>query len=196
MEKIKIVYIAQSAGGVAEYLYMFLKNFKNENYENILIISQDYEKQIERFKKYVKGIYIVPMVRNINIKSDFNAIIKINKILKNIKPDIVYLHSSKAGAIGRISLLFNHKAKIIYNAHGWYFNAEIGNKKKKIFAFIEKILSYKTDAIVNISKNEYDTAIHYKIASKKKMYIIENGIDFTKFVNCEIYRKETRKNII
>ena len=46
----KIVHIAQSAGGVAEYLYMFLKNFKDDNYENILIVSEDYKKQIEKFR--------------------------------------------------------------------------------------------------------------------------------------------------
>ena len=42
MSKKKIVHIAQSAGGVAEYLYMLLKN-SNNNYENILIVSKDYE---------------------------------------------------------------------------------------------------------------------------------------------------------
>ena len=43
MAKKKIVHIAQSAGGVAEYLYMLLKNSNNNNYENILIVSKDYD---------------------------------------------------------------------------------------------------------------------------------------------------------
>ena len=192
MKRRKVVYIAQSAGGVAEYLYMLLKNLDSEKNENILIVSQDYEKQIERFKPYVQDIFVVHMERNINFKSDLKAIVKIRKILKLIKPDIVYLHSSKAGAIGRIALLLNHRAKIIYNAHGWYFNAKIGNKKKKVFARIEKLLAYKTDMIVNISENEYESAIENKIANPKKMCIIRNGIDFTKFNNNEKKRNDTR----
>ena len=193
MKKKKIVYIAQSAGGVAEYLYMFLKNIKNEYYENILIVSQDYKKQLERFKPYTTNIYIVPMIREVKLKEDIGAIIKIKKLLKQIKPDVTYLHSSKAGAIGRIALAFNFKTKILYNAHGWYFNAQISNKKKKMYALIEKILAIKTDKIINISKNEYESALKNKIASPKKMCIIENGIDFTKFVDCERRRIETRK---
>ena len=193
MAKKTIVHIAQSAGGVAEYLYMFLKNFKGKEYENILIASQDYENQLDRFKPYTSNIYIVHMVREIEPKNDIKAILKVRKVLKQIKPDIVYLHSSKAGAIGRIALAFNFKTKILYNAHGWYFNAQISEKKKKIFAVIEKILAIKTDKIINISKSEYESALKYKIAPEKKMCIIENGIDFTKFENNDKYREETRK---
>ena len=195
MQKKKIVHIAQSAGGVQEYLYMFLKNFDDENYENYLVVSQDYENNKEKFMDYVKDIYIVPMQREIQLKSDLKSIKEIRKVLKKIKPDIVYLHSSKAGALGRIALLFNFKVKILYNAHGWYFNAQISNKKKKIFALIERILAIKTNKIINISKSEYESALKYKIASKKKMCIIENGIDFTKFKDSDKYRYETRKKL-
>ena len=192
MLKKKIVHIAQSPGGVAEYLYMLLKNWNNKEYENFLIVSEDYKNQIDRFKPYVEQIYFVPMVREITIKKDISAILKVGKILKKIKPDIVYLHSSKAGAIGRIALAFNFKTKIIYNAHGWYFNAEISNKKKRFFAFIEKFLALKTNKIINISQNEYESALKYKIASPKKMCVIENGIDFEKFKNSGKYRDSTR----
>lgn len=193
MAKKKIVHIAQSAGGVAEYLYMLLKNSNNNNYENILIVSKDYENQIDRFKTYVSNINIVPMTREIEIKKDVKAILKVRKLLKQIKPDIVYLHSSKAGAIGRIALAFNFQIPVLYNAHGWYFNATISKKKKKFFALIEKMLALKTKMIINISKSEYDSAIKNKIAPEKKMCIIENGIDFDKFKDNNKYRKETRE---
>lgn len=189
----KVVHIAQSPGGVAEYLYMLLKNWNDKEYKNILIVSEDYREQIERFKPHVENIYFVPMVRDITIKKDILAILKVRKILKKIKPDIVYLHSSKAGAIGRIALALNFRVKIIYNAHGWYFNAKISNKKKKLFAFLERILALKTSKIVNISSSEYESALKYKIAPKKKMCVIENGIDFEKFKNIDKYRESTRK---
>lgn len=189
----KIIHIAQSAGGVAEYLYMFLKNFTDKDYENSLIVSQDYENSKNKFEKLVNKLYIVPMQREIDLKKDFKSIREIKKILKIEKPDIVYLHSSKAGALGRIALLLNLKIKIIYNAHGWYFNADISKKKKKIFALIERMLAVRTNKIINISNNEYESAVKYKIAKENKMCVIENGIDFEKFKNCEQYRKMTRE---
>ena len=180
-------------GGVLEYLYMFLKNFKDENYENVLIVSQDYENKLDKFRNIVNDIYVINMTREIRLKQDIKTTLQVRKLLKKLKPDILYLHSSKAGAYGRIALLFNRKTKILYNAHGWYFNADMSQKKKKVIILIEKILALRANKIINISKSEYDSALKYKIAPERKMCVIENGIDFTKFEGCDKYREETRK---
>ena len=192
-EKIKIIHIAQSAGGVEEYLYLLLKNLDQNKYENVLIVSEDYKKYKEKFEDICKKIYFVPMQREINLKKDFRAINEIRKILKKQKYDLLYMHSSKAGALGRLATFFKNKNKNIYNAHGWYFNAKIGKTKKILFAFIEKILALKTAAIINISKSEYESALKWKIAKKSKMTIIENGIDFECFYDYSKYREEIRK---
>lgn len=192
MAKVKIVHIAQSNGGVSEYLYMFIKNSQKQ-FEHILIVSLDYKEQIERFQEITSQIYYVDMQREIDLYKDFLAIKEIRKILKKQSNYILYLHSSKAGALGRIAKWFDNKTKILYNAHGWYFNATIG-KKKKIFTIIEKILAYRANKIINISKSEYNTALQNKITKKEKMCVIENGIDFEKFKDIDESRQKTRQN--
>lgn len=191
-KKIKILHIAQSDGGVLEYLSMFCKNIDHVKYENYLIVSDSYKKEKEKFEELVKEIHYIKMEREIKISSDLKAIIEVNKLVSKIKPDIVYLHSSKAGAIGRIALLFNFKVKILYNAHGWAFNGGFGNKKK-VYAIIEKILAFKTTKIINISKSEYESALQNKISKISKMCVIDNGIDFEIFKNSEKYRNKKRK---
>ena len=192
--KKKVVHVAQCAGGVAEYLYMLLTHMDNTKYENILIVSEDdYKEQIDRFESITSNIYFVPMVRGLGLTTTLKSALNLRKIIKKIKPDIVYLHSSIAGAVGRMAMLFDCKTKILYNAHGWYFNAQMSAKKQKFIAIIERILSIKTDKIINISQSEYDSAIKYKIANKKKMCIIENGIDFKKFENSNQFRNEIRE---
>ena len=133
MEKITIVHIAQSAGGVEEYLYLLLANMDHNRYDNILILSEDYKSYKDKLKKLCKKIYFVPMQREINLKKDLYAIKEIKKILKKQNYDLLYMHSSKAGALGRLATIFKFKKKIIYNAHGWYFNAKISKSKKIIF---------------------------------------------------------------
>ena len=190
----KIIFMAQSyGGGVTEYLYMLLKGLDKNKYCRILLFSEEYKEQEERFKKISDKIYYIPMTREVNLKKDIIAIKQTRKIIKDEQPNIVYAHSSKAGAIARIALYFNPKIKILYNAHGWYFNADISNKKKKVFLIIEKLLALRTSKIINISQNEYDTALKNKVAKQNKMCIIENGIDLKKFTGCEENRKITRK---
>lgn len=191
--KIRVIHILQSAGGVAEYLKDLLNYIDKSKYENIIIVSNDYKSQEETLSKKCDKIFYVDMVREIEPKKDFSAIIKIRKIIKQEKPDILYLHSSKAGALGRIATFFNRKIKVIYNAHGWYFNADIGKKKKILFQLIERILAYRTDKIIAISKSEYDSAIKEGICKEKKLVLIENGIDIDKYSDYETYREDTRK---
>ncbi|MGL5596325.1 MAG: glycosyltransferase family 4 protein [Cetobacterium sp.] len=177
----KIIHICQAPiGGTVEYLRLFLENIDKEKYENILICPS-YGNMKKNLSDKVNKLYVLEMQREIEIVKDFKDILKLRKILKKEKADIIYLHSSKAGALGRIAA-FGLKQKVIYNPHGWAFTIDYSEKKKKLYSLIERILYPLTDIIINISKNEYDEAIKYKLSSKK-MVIIENGIDINRFKN-------------
>jgi len=43
------------------------------------------------------------MVRNFSPIQDFKSIIQLRKELKKLNPDIIHLHSSKAGVLGRVA---------------------------------------------------------------------------------------------
>lgn len=127
--KIKVMHIIQSPGGVERYIRNFLKYINHEQFYNILICSDNYKR-----KNYIDcadDFENVNMVREIDLKSDISSIIKVRKLIKKYKPDIVYCHSSKAGAIGRIAN-FGLKNKCIYNPHGWAFNMGHSGKEKKV----------------------------------------------------------------
>lgn len=179
--KKKIIHICQAPiGGTVEYLRLFLENIDKKKYENILICPS-YGNIKKNLIHKVDKLYIVEMQREIKILKDIRDILTLRKILKKEKPDIVYLHSSKAGAIGRIAA-FGLKKKVIYNPHGWAFTIDCSKKRKKFYSLIERVLYPLTDIIINISADEYNNAVKYKICSKK-MEIIENGIDIEKFTN-------------
>ena len=107
-------------------------------------------------------------------------------MIKHYKPEIVYCHSSKAGAIGRMAN-FGIKNKLIYNAHGWSFNIKGASSKKiKAYELIERILAPMADKIVCISEFEKKSALEHKICKTKKLIVINNGIDFDEYKNVKI----------
>lgn len=92
------------------------------------------------------------------------------------KPDILHLHSSYAGAIGRLPFLFKtDRPKIVYCSHGWAFTMAGHPLKQNAYALIERVLAHQTDAIVNISEFEFREALRRGI-SRDKMTVILNGI--------------------
>lgn len=92
------------------------------------------------------------------------------------KPDIIHIHSTFAGVFVRLPLLLKkNQSKLIYCSHGWSFTMEIANWKKKIYAYIERLLALKTDVIINISKHELKNSLNYNLPAHKST-VIYNGI--------------------
>ncbi|WP_270428180.1 glycosyltransferase family 4 protein [Fusobacterium mortiferum] len=175
----KIIHICQSAiGGTVEYIDLLVSNLDKNEYENI-VICPSYGNLKSRMDKRNIKTYVVEMEREISPLKDIKDTLIIRKILKKEKPDTVYLHSSKAGALGRLASIFL-KNKVLYNSHGWAFNMECSEKKKRFYALIEKVLLPLTDIIINISEDEYQSAINYGL-NPQKMIVIENGIDIEKY---------------
>lgn len=178
-KKIRILHIAQSAGGVDRYIKMLLKYMNRDEFENIVVLSQDFKKN--EYEMIADVYETVEMQRSIGLK-DLKSIGNIRKIIRKYKPDILYVHSSKAGAIGRIANLGFHN-KIIYNPHGWAFNMGISGQKKLLYKYIEKIQIPFTDKIICISESEKVTATSEKICKIQKLSLINNGIDLDEIEN-------------
>lgn len=192
--KSKIMYITQSNGGVAKYLQMLFKYLNTREYEQILIYPLEYLDEKNFFEEIVDNIDFIEMGREINIKKDIKASLQLYRIIKKYDPDLIYVNSSKAGAIGRIVNLFTKKP-IIYNAHGWAFNMLVSNKKRFLYKIIERILAKSSTKIVAISDKEKYSAIENKICSDDKIEVIYNGIDIEEYENNKIDRNIIREEL-
>lgn len=94
------------------------------------------------------------------------------------KPDVVHVHSSFAGVLGRVALILLRpirRPKVIYCPHAFAFLMQGSNKKKKIYALVERFLAVFTDKIICVSKYEKDLAVSYGLPNNK-LVVIHNGV--------------------
>ena len=175
--KIRILHVAQAAGGVDRYLQTLLRYIDHEKFENIVVLSSDYNEK--NYRDNVLAYEELAMQREIN-REDLTATIELRKIIKKYRPDIVYAHSSKAGAITRIADI-GLKNKCIYNPHGWAFNMRCTGKKRKVYATIEKLAAHFCQKIICISTYEKESALAKGICKEKKIQVIFNGIDIEEY---------------
>ena len=173
-KRIRVLHVAEAAGGVERYLQTLFKYSDKEQVENILVCSQNYD--YKKFEKLADRVIVLKMAHQINPSSDIKVEKALRKIIKEIKPNIVYAHSSKAGALARIADL-GLKNKVIYNPHGWAFNMQQSSKKKEMYKWVEKISAHFCDKIVCISDAERESALREKICKPNKLQVIYNGID-------------------
>lgn len=176
----KIMHVIESSlGGSMQYCIQIANYFSNKGWDVYVVYSKRKEtpSDIESNFKNVNLIRI-KMVRSISISQDIKSVISLRKLMGRIQPDIVHLHSSKAGAIGRLSNIGN-KYKLIYTPHMFAFIQPNQNYiKKNSFRILEWILAKisPSTVITTVSQSEYKQAL--KFTSKVKL--LRNAVELPK----------------
>lgn len=169
-----ITHMKERGGAQVHVLNLALK-LKSDGHE-VIIIGSGNSNIITLLKN--EGIRYIPIESlkgNIEPLNDLKTIVILYKLLKKINPDVLAIHSSKAGIIGRMVANFLN-IPIVFTAHSWSFSGTNSIIKSKLYSGLERIVTNKRNGIIAISKHDYDLGIKYKIASRTNMKIIHNGI--------------------
>lgn len=110
---------------------------------------------------------------------DLAAFVETLLLLVKERPDILHLHSSKAGFLGSLSGWLTG-VKVIYTVHGAVFEASFSRIARKIFLWLEKFSAYFKDKIICVSANDKKLWLNYKAAPEEKLTVIHNGLDLNK----------------
>lgn len=141
-EKKKILYIVEAMGGGVFTYIVDLANELVDTYD--MYIAYAVRKQTpsnykDYFDKRIHLIEVKNFGRAINPVKDFASLFEVKRIASEINPDVIHLHSSKAGVIGRIA--FNGKIPMFYTPHGYSFLMEnYKPMKRAMFKLIETVL--------------------------------------------------------
>lgn len=208
--KKKVLHIVESfASGVFSFL-VDLVNSTDCDYEIVIAYGERKETQ-ENFREYfnsnVKFIKVENFARSINPIKDLKAFFEIKKIIKEENPDIIHLHSSKAGFIGRFAAS-GRKKKMLYNPHGFSFLMQDSSKiKRLIYWIIERVAALRKCTIIGCSKGEYEEAlklsknsicinngINLEKIKKDTEYMLEKKIDLSNLKVCTLGRIGPQKN--
>lgn len=110
----------------------------------------------------------------------FKGIKQLKKIISEGNYDIIYCHTPVGGLVARLAARKFRKngLKVVYCAHGFHFFKDAPKINWLIYYPIEKILSFFTDLIFTINKEDYENA-KTKLNKKAKIELIPGiGVDF------------------
>lgn len=172
----RVLHIIEAfCGGVLGALQTLI-NGMDDNVQQYILYNVREESPKNPELVFKSGVILIRsqyLTREISPKMDKAAIREVRSVFEDIKPDVVHLHSSKAGAIGRLAL--NGKnVPIFYSPQGYSFLMyQCSWAKRKTYYIMEKMLGCRPSVTVASCKGEYDSA---KKVSRQATYI-ENGID-------------------
>ena len=176
MPKKKILFIVEAMGGGVFTYIVDLANELCDEYE--MFIAYAVRPQTPaHYKKYfnpkIRLIEVKNFTRSINLVKDFNAFLEIKTIAREIKPDIIHLHSSKAGALGRLAFDGNG-TPLFYTPHGYSFlMQDYKPLTRSIFKMVESICAKRNCTTISCSYGEHLETLKL---TKRAIYV-NNGIN-------------------
>lgn len=111
---------------------------------------------------------------------DLLGLCEIRRLLKKERPDVLHLHSSKAGVLGSLATCCLPKIKVVYSVHGAVFEASFSPLARKFFLWLEKLTARFKDKIICVSANDKKLWLKYQAAPDDKLVVIHNGLDLNK----------------
>ncbi len=135
----------------------------------------------------VRVISIPSLGRDIDAGSDFSAVRDIWRILGEERPDVLHLHSSKAGGIGALLGRLRRVPAIIFTAHGWAFNEPRPEWQRLLIRLLHAatvLLAHKTIAVASSIPRQ----LGWGGILGRRFVLIPNGIDFPELLSREAAR--------
>lgn len=129
----------------------------------------------------------LPMVREIAPGRDLVHGRRLARILRELRPDIVHTHSSKAGVLGRCASIATGIGARVHTPHtfAFLFEAMFGPFKRRLFREIEGALAGRTHALIAVSAGEARTFVASGVVPRERVRVVPNGIDPAPFAGVE-----------
>ncbi len=192
MKKLFICITKSNWGGAQKYVFDLATNLPKDKFDISVLLGGSGELKDRLEKAGIRVIMLKNSQRDINMFKVFMLGFTLIRIFWNERPDIVHLNSSQMGGSGGLAARLTGIKKIIFTGHGWAFNEDRPKWQKtfaKFFHILTIILSHKTIAVSEITKNQIPKLF------RKKITVIYNGIRPIEFLEKEESRKFLLPNV-
>lgn len=130
--------------------------------------------------------------RSINPLSDWKAYRKLRQLLREIKPDLVHTHSSKAGILGRLAA--NRLGiPVVHSIHGAAFHYGQSPLAYRAYVAAEKFVEGMTEKYICVADAMRDAYLAEGIGTRAKYVTIYSGFDVEPFLNPPATREALRQ---
>lgn len=173
----KVMFIVEAFGGG---IFTDIKNLANrlsDKYQVVIVFNtraQTPPNYADFFDQKIDLIRLSSFCRSISLHNDVITFFRLKRIIKDQRPDVIHLHSSKAGAIGRLIAGFKESVPVFYTPHGYSFLMNNTSKVQRlVYRSIETVLAKFDCTTVACGQGEYEQARQFD----RHPLLINNGVD-------------------
>ena len=145
----------------------------------------------------VDVVRIDELRRDIAPVRDALAVIKLARLIRTQRPQILHTHTAKAGAVGRLAALLAGDARppiIVHTFHGHVLRGYFDPLRTAGFRLLERRLARMSTALVAVSPQVRDDLVALGVAPRGKFAVVRLGVELDDRVDAGANgRAETRR---
>lgn len=188
MKKVLFVITKSNFGGAQRYVYDLAINLPKERFEVSVALGSTGEKGASTGKLRallkeagIKTIVVKSFMRELSLPRETRALLELSRIIKEERPDILHVNSSKAGGLGAFIGRVVGVERIVFTVHGWPF----GEDRGFLFALLLKMTSWLTvllsHSTILVSNYDREKASWMPFV-QKRFTVIHNGLEHIDFI--------------
>jgi glycosyltransferase involved in cell wall biosynthesis len=164
-----------NVGGTARYITQLVNELPKHGIEAIVATGFVQGTEIEDPSADKLSLIRIPSLgRSINPIKDHLARKELEKIIAEVRPDIIHTHTFKAGYIARIK---KQPIPVIHTFHGHLLDdPEFSGFKSKIIIELERMLAKKSTKLVTVGQRVADELIAKRIGRRTQYVNIPPGV--------------------
>jgi glycosyltransferase involved in cell wall biosynthesis len=121
------------------------------------------------------------MSRSLNPYLDLKSFLSLLKYLRQLKPDIVHTHTSKAGLLGRIAAkIAVPKAKVVHTYHGHLLHGYFSKIATAFLTITERCLARISDLLISMGNEVKKNLLDAKIGDSAQFVVAFPGVKVKK----------------
>lgn len=180
-----VLYLITKAnwGGAQRYIFDIVTHLPDA-YVSIVAFGARGEFAQKLTQAGIKTRELPRLGRDIDIVSDIKSFSEILRCIRDIRPDIIHLSSSKAAALGALAARIAGVPKIIFTVHGWPFK-ENRNFIWRVFTYkVSWLTALLSHDVIVVSRTDERAGKRMRLVGKKIHYV-PIGIEHPEFLSRE-----------
>lgn len=177
MRKITFLITLPELGGAQTHVYEILRALDRKRYDPLLLTSGEGWLTQRAAELGIRCRPLRHLRRAIHPLADALALAELCAVLRTERPDILHLHSSKAGILGRIAGRLCRVPRVAFTAHGFSFHERLKPRTLAAFVALEKLLAPLADVIVPVSDYDRRRALGFGVGRPDRLMVVHNGIE-------------------
>ncbi len=162
-------------GGGVWVIHAYVKTLQEHGCSVTVCSSVDSVAEV--FRREGCEIVSVPeLEREINPLRDARALVRLARICRAGRYDVVHTHTSKAGFVGRAAARLAGVPIVLHTAHGFAFHEASPPRTIAFYAGLERLAARWCDRIITVSEFHRQWAMRLRIAGPGRLVTIHNGL--------------------